>query len=126
MNMSHEQNDKSKFRLPVEFVRSDYFLCRIREFEQQYAMGWGDFLAQYSKGNLQGNAITNRDYAEWAFLCHNFMLELVRMEGPGPPGHLETEVGREPESISGSFIWGDLVRCSRLFRDCGECDWQFL
>lgn len=126
MDMSHEHDTKVKFQLPVEFVQADYFLCRIHGFERQYNMNWGDFLAQYSKGNLKADSVASRDYTEWAFLCHNFMSELIRMEGCDPPGQTAHGNVKEPEFNSGSFIWGGLVRRKSIFRERGERAWHRL
>lgn len=124
MDMSHEHDNKVRFQLPVEFVQADYFLCKIRGFEQQYNMNWGDFLAQYSNGKLKADSRSSRDYTEWAFLCHNFMSELVKMEGSGPPGQAEQRDLKEPELISGSFIWGGIVRRESILRERGKSAWQ--
>ena len=90
--------------LPLEFVEKDYFLCRIREFEQKYNLGWGEFLARYSTGQLEADSSTGSDFTEWAFLCHNFMRELINVENSGPPGQMDNENLQEPEQNSGSFI----------------------
>ncbi len=120
MDMSQEHDNKVRFQLPVEFVQADYFLCRIRAFEQKYNMNWGDFLAQYSNGILKADSLASRDYTEWAFLCHNFMSELVRMEGADPPGQAQHEDLKKPEFNSGFFIWGDIVRRESILRDRGQ------
>ena len=80
-----EQNAKStNSAFSVNFVQSDYFLVRIREFEMRYRNAfenWEHFYAEYSKGTLDKN---NSDYDEWAFLCTHFMSQLI--DGEGPPG----------------------------------------
>jgi hypothetical protein len=88
--------------LNVTFVQSGFFVDRIRYFEGKYEMQWGQFLAQYTTGALE--SCSNTDFAEWAFLCNNFMSELLKPDEAGPPV-LEANPDRQkPERDSGFFI----------------------
>jgi hypothetical protein len=89
----------NKSILQPQFVGSDYFLCRIREFELKYDKSWGEFYADFSSG--QGRE--NPDFIEWAFLCRTFLPELIQQESP-PDQPLE--IVETPESNSGVFIFG--------------------
>lgn len=102
--------------LRTRFVESDYFLVRIRTLEQKYEMEWGEFLGKYNTGKLEEGYRSNSDYIEWAFLCNNFMSELVREEYTGPPGNSGNSCLEEPEISSGSSFLGDIfVRTEPLF-----------
>ncbi len=111
--------------LKTEFVDSDYFLLRVRHFEQQYNQSWGKFLGAYTSGQLDTK---NADFAEWAFLCRNFLSELIRSEeeGEGPPGLDDNVPSDKPESDSGFCFWarsllGRLnVRCRGIFLAGGQ------
>lgn len=104
MNADWRKEHAGETLLPVESVEKDYFLCRVRQFEQQYQMSWGEFLAQYSTGRLDADPSKACDFTEWAFLCQNFMSELIRVESSGPPGQIDNADVQEPEQNSGSFI----------------------
>jgi hypothetical protein len=93
----------------VNFVQADFFVNRIREFETKYQMPWEQFMAQYTTGKLP-RGCQETDFTEWAFLCNNFMEELLKPLGAGPPPEQENAAEvKEPEVISGSFILGDAV-----------------
>jgi hypothetical protein len=99
---------ESEHILAVDFVDTEYFLRRIYAFEQQYGMEWGVFLANYSTGRYKDDACQNPDYAEWAFLCNNFMSELIGHDYNGPPGNAVNPNSEKPEADSGFFIlWRD-------------------
>lgn len=98
------------------FVDDDYFLVRVKQFEQKYNRGWGEFLSEYDSGRLDPER-ENRDYVEWSFLCRTFLRELV--VGEGPPG--DDVFPEKPELNSGFCIMGDNVlnpnvRSRRVFR----------
>ena len=112
--MSEATNMEDRM-LNIAFVQSDFFLNRIHEFEEKYRMQWGEFLAQYTMGTLDG--CKNADYAEWAFLCNSFMSELVSSDETSPPGIESNSEPQKPERDSGFFIlWGEIVRRSNLLR----------
>jgi hypothetical protein len=90
--------------LPVDVVESDYFLERIHALEQKYGMEWGVFLAKYATGQYREDACQNPEFAEWAFLCNNFMSELIDYDHGGPPGCVANPDTEKPEATSGFFI----------------------
>ena len=117
MTIPPEKNPEKDRILAADFVESDYFLCRIKHFEQQYGMSWGDFLAKYSLGSSEISTAANSDFAEWAFLCNNFMSELIELESASPPTNVTTGRSQEPEADSGScFERGNFVRRRTILR----------
>src|SRR5271157_3857239 len=99
--------------LKTEFVDSDYFLVRVRQFEQQYNESWGKFFGEYTSGQADK---CNPDFVEWAFLCRNFLGELIRAEeGEGPPGSAASIFPEKPEIDSGFCFWD---RSSSREREC--------
>jgi len=99
--------------LKTEFVDPDYFLVRVRQFEQQYNESWGKFFGEYTSGQADKY---NPDFVEWAFLCRNFLGELIRAEeGEGPPGSVSSILPEKPETDSGFCFW---ARCSSMGREC--------
>src|SRR2546428_9986683 len=66
--------------LTAKFVQTDYFLCRVREFELKYQMDWGKFLAEFRTGKLPADPDVYAEYTEWAFLCDTFLKELIELE----------------------------------------------
>ena len=115
------------FVLKTEFVDPDYFLLRVRHFERQYNLSWGKFLGEYASGQRDSER-ENPDFVEWAFLCRNFLSELIRSEeeGEGPPGSITSVSPDEPEADSGFCFWARSVlrklnvRCRGILRACGE------
>jgi len=91
--------------LQPQFVRTDYFLCRVKEFEKRYDKNWGEFYVEFSSGKGRENP----DFIEWAFLCRTFMRELIEQESP--PGEI-LEIVEKPESNSGFFVGAN--NCSIL------------
>jgi hypothetical protein len=89
--------------LQPQFVKADYFLCKVRDFELKYNASWGQFLAEFSSGLRDRD---NSDFIEWAFLCRTFLAELIEQESP--PGRL-VELSQEPESNSGFCFCGGYV-----------------
>lgn len=107
--------------LDPRFVEPAYFLCRIREFEQRYGRAWWAFLADYTAGEFEAERLKNPDYAEWAFLCENFLSELIGLENEGPPDQVDTSNPQEPGASPGScFVRRHLVRRRRVFLARGE------
>jgi hypothetical protein len=98
--------------LKVDVVAADYFLLRVKEYERRYKMDWGDFLAKYASGQVDKER-TNRDFAEWAFLCKTFSSELIQIEAESPPGGISNATSEKPENISG-FCFDAHRTCLRL------------
>jgi len=91
--------------LKTEFVDSDYFLLRVKHFEQQYNQSWGQFFGEYTSGRLDLDR-KNPDYIEWAFLCRTFLSELIKEEdGESPPGQVTSVFPEKPEIDSGFCFW---------------------
>ena len=87
--------------LQPQFVRADYFLCRVKEFEVKYGKSWSQFFSEFTSGQENRD---NADYVEWAFLCRTFLPELIEMENAeSPPGDV-IEITQEPEKNSGFFF----------------------
>ena len=95
--------------LKAQCVDSDYFLVRVKNFEDKYHMEWQHFLGEYNAGRLDKK---NRDYVEWAFLCRAFSLELIQLEAKGPPGEASV-FPEKPETVSG-FCFAHNNPCSIL------------
>lgn len=102
----------------AQYVGSEYFLRLIHEFEEKYDMGWGEFLANYTTGRYAENICKNPDFAEWAFLCNNFMSELIGQDYGGPPGDRTNPCFDKPEADSGFFFGGMIVRRRCVLREC--------
>src|SRR5271166_2182992 len=96
----------------AQFVDADYFVLRVKQFEQKYNQGWGEFLGEYESGRLDTER-RNRDYLEWAFLCRTFLSELIKEDGGEPPGDEPSTFSEKPESISG-FRFAAGYECSML------------
>ena len=93
-------------------LNSNYFLCRIKEFEKKYDMPWWEFFAIYQSSQELLPGYGGRDYSEWAFLCENFYAELSVI-GDSPPCERTTESlgDQKPEISSGfCFEWGQRGR----------------
>jgi hypothetical protein len=102
--------------LEPRFVEPAYFLCRIREFEQRYDRPWWAFLADYTKGESETGSSESADYAEWAFLCENFLSELVRLDSEDPPDQIDDGNAQEPGGSPGScFERRSVVRRKPIF-----------
>jgi hypothetical protein len=95
--------------LKAQCVDSDYFLVRVKNFEEKYHMEWQHFLGEYNAGRLDKRT---RDYVEWAFLCRAFSLELIQLEAKGPPGEASV-FPEKPETVSG-FCFAHNNLCSIL------------
>jgi hypothetical protein len=108
--MTQENNTKTKSIFDVTFVNDDYFIGRVRAFEKMYGMDWNEFLAKYSDGSLTDGQ-HNEDYAEWAFLCHSFMSELLRHD-TGPPENPTDSEPLKPELSSGFLVLRESSDCS--------------
>jgi hypothetical protein len=118
--MLREKNSQNDSILAVDFVKSDFFLNRIHGFEKKYDLRWDQFLAEYTTGRLH-DACKNTDYAEWAFLCNNFMSELLRLNQESPPVQKSSSERQKPEADSGFFFLRRcFVRRPILFRDSRE------
>ena len=65
--------------LKTVYVDDDYFLLRVKQFEQKYKMEWGKFLGDYNSERLDPNREC-RDFVEWSFLCRTFLRELIVMD----------------------------------------------
>src|ERR1035437_10473216 len=99
--------------LKTQCVDSDFFLIRVKTFEQKYDMEWQQFLGEFNAGRLDKR---NRDFVEWDFLCRSFSVELIQLEAKGPPG-TAIVFPEKPETISGfCFAQTTHVRCRRPFR----------
>jgi hypothetical protein len=97
--------------LKPDVVASDYFLLRVKDYERQYKIGWGEFLGKYESGQLDADR-SNRDFVEWAFMCRTFSSELIQMEAKSPPGGGDV-FSEKPENLSG-FCFGLIDTCSML------------
>jgi hypothetical protein len=86
--------------LKPDVVASDYFILRVKNYERQYALGWGEFLGKYESKRIDSER-TNRDFMDWAFLCRTFSSELIQLEAKGPPGCDFSASCEKPENISG-------------------------
>jgi len=95
--------------LKTEFVDSDYFLLRVKHFEERYNQSWGQFLGDYTSGNIDKKR-NNPDFVEWAFLCRNFLSELIA-EGSPPGSQANNIFFEKPEADSGSCFWGQARQC---------------
>jgi hypothetical protein len=96
--------------LKPDVVASDYFILKVKHYERQYNLGWGEFLGGYESKQIdQGRA--NRDFVEWAFLCRTFSSELIQLEAKGPPGNDFSVSYDKPENISG-FCFSIQSACS--------------
>jgi len=95
--------------LKPDVVASDYFLLRVKDYERQYKIGWGEFLGKYESGQLDAER-SNRDFVEWAFMCRTFSSELIQMEAKGPPG-ADDVFSDKPENTSG-FCFCFINACS--------------
>jgi hypothetical protein len=115
MDLAKKKISDREHILAVEFVDPEYFLGRICSFERKYGMGWGEFLAKYSNGDFGDEECRNSDFAEWAFLCNNFMTELISHDHGGPPGNAANPDIEKPEGDSGFFILGR--RCCSTSRN---------
>lgn len=117
--MTGEDFDRDAI-LGVNFVQSGFFLNRIKEFERKYGMDWEQFMAQYCAGGLPQKC-ENTDYEEWAFLCNNFMAELLKPAEAGPPLDESSPKHEKPEADSGFLVfWEHCVRREALFRSCSR------
>jgi hypothetical protein len=98
--------------LAASIVETDYFLQRIRKFEQNYQMDSYEFLVQYEKNpeNFQSS-----DFSHWAFLCRNFFEELflLEVESDSPPGSNPSKILEKPDFESGFFIRKEIT-CSTI------------
>jgi|HubBroStandDraft_1064217.scaffolds.fasta_scaffold448019_1 hypothetical protein len=90
--------------LTPDVVASDYYILRVKHYERQYNLGWGEFLGGYESKRIDCER-TNRDFFEWAFLCRTFSSELIQLEANGPPGNDSSVSCEKPESVSG-FCFG--------------------
>ncbi len=114
-----EQYLSKEAMLTLNYVGADFFLKRVRAFEQQYDMTWQQFVAEYSKGVLPGGSKVNSDFEEWNFLCSKFTAELLITSQASPPAREENFEGQKPEANSGFLIfWRDFVRSSQILRAC--------
>ena len=86
--------------LKPDVVAADYFILRVKDYERQYKLGWGEFLGKYESKRIDCER-TNRDFMEWAFLCRTFSSELIQLEAKGPPGCDLSMSSEKPENISG-------------------------
>lgn len=110
--MSHESSTiAGEGILKPDVVASDYFLLRVKDYERQYKIGWGEFLGKYESGQLDADR-SNRDFVEWAFMCRTFSSELIQMEAKGPPGGGDV-FSEKPENLSG-FCFGFIHTCLTL------------
>lgn len=107
--MSHNVTERMRTILKPDVVAPDYFLLRVKEYERQYNLGWGEFLGKYESGQLDADRC-NGDFVEWAFMCRTFSSELIQMEAKGPPGG-ENVFSEKPESPSG-FCFAPIDSCS--------------
>ena len=99
--------------LNTQRVDLDFFLIRVKAFEQKYDKEWQQFLGEFNAGHLDKR---NRDFVEWAFLCRSFSVELIQLEAKGPPGEASV-FPEKPETTSGfCFAQTTHVRCDRPFR----------
>jgi len=89
--------------LSASVVDADYFLQRIKRFEQKYSMDSYDFLVKYEKNPEE---FMSADYSHWAFLCRNFFEELflLEAESDSPPGVSPNTITERPDLESGFFV----------------------
>jgi hypothetical protein len=97
-------------------VASDYFLLRVKNYEAQYKLSWGEFLSRYDMGEIDPDK-SSRDFVEWAFMCRTFSSELIQAEAKGPPGDDPNVLSDKPENLSGfCFESRASVQRRRAFR----------
>lgn len=101
--MSSEMCEVTNGEVSLEtvYVDDDYFLLRVKQFEQKHKMEWGKFLGDYDSGRLDPNREC-RDFVEWSFLCRTFLRELIVMD-EGPPG--DTSVFPEKPEVNSGFCF---------------------
>jgi len=118
-----------------QHVGVQYFLARIKEFEQRYGMeSWKfRFLYENNREALSGyNARAAVDYSEWAFLYDN----VDEMLCESPPGVVGETDGQKPEGSSGFCFSGGIgdYFSASLSRQChkpaleeegGECSREY-
>ena len=99
---------QGKFDINAHKVEPGYFKKEWIEFEvkyrSEYPNGWGQFYAEYLKGNTDP---CNLDYDEWAFLCEHFMAEELSCGEYGFPPGAATSHQEKPESASGFSFAGE-------------------
>ncbi len=91
-------------------VAADYFLLRVKNYEREYNLSWGEFLSKYDKGEIDPDK-GKRDFVEWAFMCRTFSSELLQAEATGPPRDDPNVFAEKPENLSG-FCFGPRTLCS--------------
>jgi hypothetical protein len=116
--MNRETKEESI--LKTNFVTNDFFVARIKGFEEKYEMQWEQFLAEYTAGTLQDGRC-NPEFAEWSLLCHSFMSELLKPDESPPVEKSTAENEKSPSATRAfSFLRGGFVRSPGLFRSDRE------
>jgi hypothetical protein len=118
MSRTDERGSSNYSDMASHVMARGHFREKIEAYQDtyrnQFPGGWGEFFAAYSKrltpkGNL--------DYDEWAFLCEHFMEELTQSGPPGDCDHFH----EKPESTSGFFIGGSVVRLASVLSKSRRC-----
>jgi hypothetical protein len=94
---SNETRPEEKLFEPT-VVESDFFILRVRSFEEKYHKTWFEFWTEFKDGSLDDPS--NPDYGQWAILCRAYWTELITASGPPLNGF----VSDQPERSSGFFI----------------------
>ena len=108
--------------LKTNFVNNDFFLGRIKGFEEKYDMQWDQFLAEYSSGTLHDGRC-NPDFAEWSLLCHTYMSELLKPD-ESPPAKEPSQDRQKPERDSGFFFEGWLCSMPKPISSLWKACWK--
>jgi hypothetical protein len=104
-NINYNSQLQSGFS--VQFVQREYFIERALELQEKYKLQWGgwyEFLEVY-KNHASSIDSSNFELDEWAFLCEEFMADLIQLEfhadGDEPPGKSSEADSQRPEINSG-------------------------